>query len=80
MLTEKRSLIFDVYEQKLTRLTVDAFFHMKRIGRKEEPASLILVLPKQVSPQSNHKYVEENRPGRLFNSKYCLYHPKFKRT
>lgn len=34
MLTEKRSLIFDVYEQKLTRLIVDAFFHMKRIGRR----------------------------------------------
>lgn len=39
---------------------------MKRIGRKEEPAPLILVLPQPVSPQSNYKYVEENRPGRLF--------------
>lgn len=36
-------------------------FIWKELG-EEEPASLILVLPKQVSPQSNHKYVEENRP------------------
>lgn len=43
-----------------------AVFNMKRIGRKEEPAPLILGLPKQVSPQSNYTYVEENRLGRLF--------------
>lgn len=61
-----------MFMNRTNRLIVGASFNMKRIRKKEEPAPLILVLPKQVSPQINYKYVEDNRPGRLFNLKYCL--------
>lgn len=40
-----------MYMHTTNRLIVGAFFNRKRIGRKEEPAPLILVLPKQVSPR-----------------------------